>query len=159
MFCPNCGSQIEDGMKFCTNCGAKVELETIINEKVEEAKTKVDEFKEQVEEDANKVKEEVAANINIAKEEFANKVNEAMEQVTINEKGKSETLGKILGVFSVIVFIVMIILLFIFYQLFSGYDDTQTIVLKNLLIALTITTMLPLSILCKVVSNLIDKVE
>ena len=38
MFCPNCGKQIQDGMKFCTNCGAKVELENAIKMQVEEVK-------------------------------------------------------------------------------------------------------------------------
>ena len=25
MYCPNCGAQLQEGMKFCTNCGAKVQ--------------------------------------------------------------------------------------------------------------------------------------
>lgn len=35
MFCRNCGSQINDGMKFCTNCGEKV-LVDIVTENVAE---------------------------------------------------------------------------------------------------------------------------
>ena len=27
MFCPNCGSSIDDDSLFCTNCGAKIEEE------------------------------------------------------------------------------------------------------------------------------------
>ena len=27
MFCPNCGNQITDEMKFCGNCGTKINVE------------------------------------------------------------------------------------------------------------------------------------
>jgi uncharacterized membrane protein YhaH (DUF805 family) len=32
MFCANCGTQLNDGVKFCTKCGTKIEQAEIVNE-------------------------------------------------------------------------------------------------------------------------------
>jgi len=29
MFCPNCGTEVDNGVKFCPNCGAKIDDTTI----------------------------------------------------------------------------------------------------------------------------------
>ena len=40
MFCPNCGGEIADGMKFCAKCGAK--LQSVWDESADNAATEVD---------------------------------------------------------------------------------------------------------------------
>lgn len=40
MFCPNCGHDMKDDLKFCPNCGAQIENGKIVSSREEGARTK-----------------------------------------------------------------------------------------------------------------------
>lgn len=157
MFCPKCGNEIQEGMKFCMSCGAKVDVAAVVSEKVEEVKN-------QTIEKVNEVKEEAVEKVNEVKGQVKEKVSEVKEQIVDNynsignSKYTNSKLSMILNIFSIILLVVMIILIIGYFNLYNAYSySEESKLLAISFMSLTFVTMFPLMILCRVVSKMIGK--
>ncbi len=83
MICKNCGSTVEDGVKFCTKCGERMdEVAEAVQETAEVAQEVAEATQEaaaEVKEEAADVKEKVAEVAEDVKETVANVTNEVKE--------------------------------------------------------------------------------
>lgn len=102
MICKNCGSTVEDGVKFCTKCGERMdevaeavqETAEAVQETAEVAQETVEATQEaaaEVKEEAADVKEKVAEVAEDVKETVANVTNEVKEAV----EGAAEKVKKL----------------------------------------------------------------
>lgn len=121
MVCKNCGSTVEDGVKFCTKCGERMdEVAEAVQETAEAAQETVEAVQETVEatqeaaaevkEEATDMKEKVADVAEDVKETVANvtnEVKEAMEGATEKVKKMPKTALLIVAAIALVLIIVL----------------------------------------------------